>query len=185
LKLLQRGDPTAAKPLWDAYFSRLVALARARIKAAHCGMADEQDVALSAINSFFDGAVAGRFPRLNNRDDLWQILFVITTRKAIGLVRHETCAIRGGGHVGSLTGESGDEESAPATAQPTPEEIAEVSEQCDRLLELLGSANLRNVAVWKMEGYTNAEIGAKLGRSVATVERKLAAIRTIWRREAK
>jgi DNA-binding CsgD family transcriptional regulator len=31
-----------------------------------------------------------------------------------------------------------------------------------------------------MEGYTNEEIAGKLGRSIPTVERKLAAIRTIW-----
>jgi DNA-binding CsgD family transcriptional regulator len=42
---------------------------------------------------------------------------------------------------------------------------------------------LRDVAVWKMEGYTNEEIAGQLGRSVPTVERKLASIRKIWERE--
>jgi hypothetical protein len=49
-----------------------------------------------------------------------------------------------------------------------------------RLLEWLGDATLRDVAVWKMQGHTNREIGAKLDRSVATVELKLALIRKTW-----
>ena len=40
------------------------------------------------------------------------------------------------------------------------------------------------MAMWKMEGYTNDEIAAKLGVSVATVERKLARIRATWARGA-
>jgi DNA-binding CsgD family transcriptional regulator len=44
----------------------------------------------------------------------------------------------------------------------------------------LDSEVLRSVAVWKMEGYSNAEIAAKLGRSECTVERKLNLIRQIW-----
>jgi hypothetical protein len=83
-------DPAAAKPLWDRYFTRLVGLARARLRAVPRGAADEEDVALSAFDSFCKAAAEGRFPRLDDRDDLWQVLFVLTTRKAIGLVRHVT-----------------------------------------------------------------------------------------------
>ena len=35
-------------------------------------LADEEDVALSAFDSFCRGAEQGRFPRLDDRDDLWQ-----------------------------------------------------------------------------------------------------------------
>ena len=85
---LKAGDPAAAKPLWDAYFARLVVLARARLRGAPRAAADEEDVALSAFDSFCRGAGEGRFPRLDDRDDLWQVLFLLTTRKAVGLVRH-------------------------------------------------------------------------------------------------
>jgi DNA-directed RNA polymerase specialized sigma24 family protein len=36
------------------------------------------------------------------------------------------------------------------------------------------------VAVWKMEGYSNAEIAAKLPCVERTVERKLKLIRSLW-----
>jgi len=56
-------------------------------------------VALSAFDSFCRGAEKGRFPRLEDRDDLWQLLFMITTRKAADLVQHERRQKRGGGLV--------------------------------------------------------------------------------------
>jgi DNA-directed RNA polymerase specialized sigma24 family protein len=39
---------------------------------------------------------------------------------------------------------------------------------------------LRSVATYKLEGYTNDEIAARLGCVTSTVERKLARIRGQW-----
>ena len=52
---------------------------------------------------------------------------------------------------------------------------------CQRLLDLLETDELRQVAVWKLVGHTNEAIAAKLGRSVATIERTLSHIRETWR----
>jgi DNA-directed RNA polymerase specialized sigma24 family protein len=185
LERLKAGDPSAAKPLWDGYFARLVALARARLRSLPRAAADEEDVALSAFDSFCRGAAAGRFPRLDDRDDLWQVLFVITTRKAIGLLRYKTRAKRGG-QAARAPGGPGTDSTADALAGlaaegPSPAVVAEVTEECARLLGLLGDGQLRQVAIWKMEGYTNEEIAGMLDRSVPTVERRLAAIRSIWK----
>ena len=59
-------------------------------------MADEEDAALDAFNSFLAGVVRGRFPQLNDRDDLWRLLVVLTVRKAIGQRRDLTRQKRGG-----------------------------------------------------------------------------------------
>jgi DNA-directed RNA polymerase specialized sigma24 family protein len=187
LEQLKAGDLEAARPLWEGYFTRLVALARARLKTFPRAAADEEDVALSAFDSFCRGASAGRFPRLNDRDDLWQLLFVITTRKAIGLVRHATCEKRGG-NAAFISSRTAIDPMPNAldhvtAAGPSPELAAEVAEECARLLDQLNDGQLRQVAIWKMEGYTNEEIAGNIQRSVPTVERKLAAIRTIWERE--
>jgi hypothetical protein len=64
--------------------------------------------------------------------------------------------------------------------EPTPEFAAQVAEECRRLLDLLGDETLRQVAVWKMEGYTNDEIAGRLSCSRRTVTLKLEAIRIIW-----
>lgn len=186
---LKTGDPEAARALWEGYFRRLVTLARDRLRGRPRGAADEEDVALSAFDSFFRGAGAGRFPRLDDRSDLWRVLVAITARKAIDLARHEGRGKRGGGRVASGSsaapdGSDPDLLAGVAGPEPTPEFAAEVAEECGRLLELLGDGELRSVAVWKMEGFTNQEIADRLGRSVPTVERKLAAIRVVWERGA-
>ncbi len=56
-------------------------------------------------------------------------------------------------------------------------------DECRRLLALLGDGELSRLAIWKMEGFTSAEIAVKMSRSIPTVERKLALIRTRWERE--
>jgi DNA-directed RNA polymerase specialized sigma24 family protein len=187
LEQLRSGDPAAAKALWDGYFARLVALARGRLRAIPRGLGDEEDVALAAFDSFCRAAQAGRFPRLDDRDDLWQVLLVLTDRKAANLIRHETRERRGGGAARVPTAGAADSISdalaSAVAAGPTPDVVAETSEACARLLGLLTGADLRAVAVWKLEGYTNEEIAGKLGRSIPTVERKLATIRAIWERE--
>src|ERR1700751_1878035 len=86
---LRKGGSVAARKLWEGYFHRLVELARKRLGALPRAAADEEDVALSAFDSFCQGAAQGRFPRLNDRDDLWQVLFLLTQRKAIDLIQHQ------------------------------------------------------------------------------------------------
>ena len=62
---------------------------------------------------------------------------------------------------------------------PTPEGAAQPAEAFQRLLERLGSDELRAIAVWKLEGYSNAEVAARLGCAAVSVERRLRLIRKI------
>jgi DNA-directed RNA polymerase specialized sigma24 family protein len=178
--MLKDGQREAAQRLWEIYFGRLVHLARSRLRCASVRVTDEEDVALSAFDSFYRRAENGRFPRLHDRDDLWQLLFVLTVRKAINLVHYQGRKSRGGGRVQSLAdlGDLGADEILGA--EPSPELAAQMTEECQRLLERLGDVTLRSVALWKMEGYTNGEIAARLGCVEQTVERKLRAIRSAW-----
>jgi DNA-directed RNA polymerase specialized sigma24 family protein len=175
---LKAGRRDAAQPLWERYYRRLVLLARARLANAPRRAADEEDVALSAFDSFCRGAEQGRFPRLDDRDDLWQVLVMITVRKAANLCEHERRQKRGGGEVrgDSALAAVGD----VVGDEPTPSFACEVAEQCRRLLDALGDDTLRAVAVGKLEGYTNPELAERLGCSLAAVERKLNRIRLIW-----
>ena len=148
--------------------------------------ADEEDLALSAFASFCHAAKEGRFPDLSDRDGLWRILITITAEKAIDQARHDGRAKRGGGRV---RGESAfDHPSPPSRARgleqvigdsPTPEFAAIMADQCDHLLGQLND-DLRQVAVAKMEDYTNEEIADRLDCSLSTVERSLRLIRRIW-----
>src|SRR3954469_1199717 len=86
---LKEGEGEAVQRLWEGYFRRLVGLVRAKLRSAPRRAADEEDVALSAFDSFCRGAEQGRFPKLEDRDDLWQLLVLIASRKAANLVKHE------------------------------------------------------------------------------------------------
>lgn len=67
--------------------------------------------------------------------------------------------------------------------EPTPEFAAQVAEEFQALLNRLTSDELRQVALWKLEGYTNEEIAQKLNVIVRTVERRLWTIRQLWEQE--
>lgn len=144
IERLKAGESTAAEPLFAAYFQRLVELARRHLRGLRGATADEEDVALSAFDTFCRAAEAGRFPRLEDRDDLWQLLLMITARKAVDLRRRESRAKRGGGKVIPASALADDpEEAADAFAavmgrEPTPELAVQAAEECRRLLQQLG-----------------------------------------------
>jgi DNA-directed RNA polymerase specialized sigma24 family protein len=187
LHQLTAGDQGAARHLWERYFHRLVGLARKKLGNFPRRAADEEDVALSAFKSFCRGAEQGRFPELTDRDNLWPLLVVLTARKAGDLIAHQNRQKRGGG---AIRGESGFHAPDASEAsrgieqilgqEPTPEFALQVADQYERLLTLLEDDQLRAVARWKVEGYTNAEIAGKLGIVERSVERKLHTIRRIW-----
>lgn len=181
--MLKRGDHAAAEALWDSYIHRLVALARVRLGGMPRRAADEEDVALSAFDSFCRRAEAGQFARLSDRDDLWQLLVLITERKAINLMRREGRKSRGEGRVVPFSEVEGHGPNDIADPGPTPEFAAQVVDEFRELLRRLGDDSLVSVALAKMEGYTNKQIADRLGCIEQTVERKLRSIRRIWSAE--
>jgi DNA-directed RNA polymerase specialized sigma24 family protein len=180
---LRGGDHQAAAALWQHYFARLVELARGQLRGAPRRAADEEDVALSAFDSFCRGAGAGRFPQLADRDSLWRLLVVLTARKAAHLKRDAGRQKRGGGLEAPAAGAGPDLEQV-LDAGPTPEFAAEMAEEAQRLLDGLGDQELRTVALWKMEGYSNEEIAQRLDCGLRSVGRNLRVIRAIWAQEA-
>ena len=188
---LSDNDPLAAQRLWERYYERLVRLAHRKLGDANRRISDEEDVALSAFHSFCQGAAAGRFPRLDDREDLWRLLVTITARKASAHIKREHRQKRGGGLV---QGESaflprGDAASGAGIDQvlghePTPALAAQVAEQFQHLLDCLGDESLRRIAIYKLQGYTNEEIAGEIDCALRTVKRRLAQIRDVWQQEA-
>ena len=192
IEQLAEGDDQAAQRLWEAYYRRLVGLVRQKLAASPRRVADEEDVVLSAFNSFCRRAAEGKFPELADRDGLWKLLMTITCRKAVAHLRHNHRRKRGGGVVRGESVFAGTDKSGSqgqngihqvAAPEPTPEFAAEVAEQCEVLLEQLDEGQLRQVAMMKLEGYSNKEIATELNCSVATIERKLARIRKKWEKK--
>ena len=149
-------------------------------------MADEEDAALSAFDSFCRGAAAGRFPQLADRDGLWRLLVVITLHKVMGQIGRQAAQKRGGGKLVSEQAVTGGDpiEGAGldnlAGSEPSPELAALVIDEYRRLRDALASDELRQVLDLRLQGHTRAEIAEILGCTARTVWRKLEIIREAW-----
>src|SRR3954452_21837621 len=177
---LSAGNDDVAQHLWERYFARMVELARNKLRASVSRAADEEDVALSAFHSFFRAASEQRFPRLANRDDLWQVLVMLTARKAIDQRKYESRKKRADAATKSL-----DEAALDSVigADPDPAFAALVADEFRALLERLDDPQLKMIAIRKLEGSTNDEIAAELDCTVRTIGRRLAMIRDLWEGE--
>ena len=129
--------------------------ARARLRTSgrrgRDAASDEEDAALSAFDSLCAGLARGQFPQLADRDDLWRLLVVITTRKVQAQSRRQLRQKRGGGKVQPACDvdepDSDDDLLARAVgSEPTPEFAAMVAEEYRLLIARLGDDVLRKVA---------------------------------------
>ncbi len=187
LNQFKEGQTDAVQPLWNAYFTKMVTLARTKLGTAPRVALDEEDVVASAFFSFCEGVKDGRFPKLDSRDDLWSILFTIVVAKSASHARFEGRQKRGSGKVIHASSTEGDNSAADlladlASLEPTADEAAIMVEDLKALLDGLGDSILQKVAIWKMDGYTNREIANLLNKSEPTIERKLKIIRETWKR---
>jgi RNA polymerase sigma factor (sigma-70 family) len=183
------GDDAAAQALWERYWGRLVQLARQKLPAHVKRAFDEEDVAHSALRCFLRGMAQDRYPQLNDRHGLWNLLVVITARKARAYLTRQNRQKRGGGAVLGETAFVSPTDDAQGIdqvigAEPSPEFAAQVAEECQRLLDQLDDATLKTIALLKMEGHTVDEIAAQLGSTKRTIERRLHIIRKTWEQSA-
>jgi RNA polymerase sigma factor (sigma-70 family) len=188
---LNAGDATAVERIFDRYFSQVVELARRNLRKSRRRAADEEDVAMEAMGSFFRGASQGRFSRLRDRDDLWRLLATLTIRKAAAQLRREGRQKRGAGRVRgeSVFLQAADRKGTQCLEDaqgfdPTPELVATMIENFQRLLDRLPDETLQAVALYRLQGFTHREIANKIGRVPETVNRKLRRIREIWSEES-
>jgi RNA polymerase sigma factor (sigma-70 family) len=176
MRAVQEGSSSAVRPLLAAYFDRLVQLARKRLQNLPGLGGYDEDLALRSFHSVYQRLRdPGRPLDLADRDDLWRLLATRTISRAIDLIRrHRPQEV------------PGDQDLTPLlTREPTPEEAAEVADECRRLLDLLDEPQLRQIALWKVEGYTNEEIAVRLDCVPRTIERKVSRIRLLWKHELK
>jgi RNA polymerase sigma factor (sigma-70 family) len=176
IRAAQHDRSSAVGPLLAVYFERLVQLARKRLQNLP-GMANyDEDLALRSFYSVYRRVRDPERPlQLAGRDDLWRLLATRTISRAIDLIRrHRPEEVAGAYDAEQLL-----------TREPTPEEVAATSDECRRLLDLLEDPELRQIALWKVEGFTNEEIAARLDCVPRTIERKVSRIRLLWKHELK
>lgn len=179
IDLVKQGDSDAADRLWQRYFERLVGSVRGNLRGQNRRVSDEEDIVVSVFESFYRAAQNGRFPDLSDRDDLWRLLLKMSARKIIDKRRHDRRQRRGNGvHVQSLDRNRDEGEIIQVIGdEPTPEMILIMEESMEQLFAHLGVGQLQEIAVAKLEGYSNAEIAERFDCSERTIERRLHLIR--------
>jgi DNA-directed RNA polymerase specialized sigma24 family protein len=174
IRAVQDGSSSAVRPLLSVYFGRLVRLAHKRLRNLPGLGGYDEDLALRSFQSVCQRlGDPARSLEMAGRDDLWRLLAARTISRAIDLIRrYRPTRVLGAGDVAQLL-----------TREPTPDEAALVADECRRLLDLLKEPELRQIALWKVEGYTHEEIAARLDCVPRTIERKVSRIRLLWKHE--
>jgi RNA polymerase sigma-70 factor (ECF subfamily) len=178
-----RERDEAARIIWERFATRLQALVRRHLDNRVRRREDEQDILQSMYASFCSGQRAGKTSPAS-RDELWKLLVRITMCKVVNTAHRHLAARR------DVRRERGGSERAGSgaaafprwmldhvdRAQPSPEDKVVVIEEIDRLLRGLPE-DLRRIVLWKLDGFTNAEIACMIGRTVRCVELKMQWIR--------
>ena len=185
---LKAGEQESVEKLWRFYFQKLQRLVARKLPFHAKRVFDEEDVALSAFQSFLAGVYEGRFPQMEDRENLWRVLALIAARKAQAYLRHNNRQKRGGGKlVGESVLKSADGAVVGmdllASDDVDPEFAAQFVDECDRLLDLLANDDLRAIALLKMKGHTIDEIAQTTTCTKRAVQRRLEIIRRTWKEE--
>ena len=188
IQLLRSGDATerdlAARLIWRRYFHDLLELARNNLNKRIRRREDEEDVLQSMYKSFCLRQQRGEFD-LAGRDALWSLLVTITLRKARNAAKKQAREKRDVAREQTISDR--DESESPHwaleqmdAAGPSPAEATLLNEALERRLEALADPELRQIALWRLEGYTNREIAARLDCTERAVERRMERIRSKW-----
>lgn len=189
LKQLKSGDASATNELFQVYFSRLAGLARTFLPPHRRRTADEEDLAIQVMASFFEDATGAQMPELRSRHDVWRMLARRLQQRASNQRRDDARQKRGGGMVG---GESvfmqkdgawdpnGIHQVAKKEDCATEEQLVELERLNSQLIDNLDDPVLKDIAVRILQGETPEQIAISIGRSRATIYRKMERIREAW-----
>ena len=169
---LRAGDEDAATAIFNRYVRRLVGLARSRLDTLTLAKVDPEEVANSALRSFFRAYAGGKF-ELEGWDSLWEVLLVITLRKCGRRIEYFRAQRRNVRQEVQPPPGPDDTASWEAIArEPTPEEAAMLNETVEQVLQSLHERE-RPILVLALQGYSLPEISEQIHRTERTVYRTL------------
>lgn len=177
----------AAQAIWQRYCDLLLDLACRNLDRRLRRRVEADDVVQHMFKSFFLRQQRGQY-HLADRNDLLRLLMRMTLNKARSAAAREARQrrdYRRDQPAAAADVQNGEDDNwlfeLAERGEPTPAEAAALAEDTERWLLKLPD-DLRRIALWKLEGYTNEEIAAlpETACTLRTVERKLRLIRAIW-----
>jgi RNA polymerase sigma-70 factor, ECF subfamily len=172
---LTTGDQEAVRVFCERYGPMLQEVADRHLAAGLRRRVGPESVCQSACLTFLRRAKAGEF-RIEDKDDLWRLVFAITLSKVREKARYHRRQKRSIDREHSLDAMSGSPgekpQFDPVDSRPTSMEAAEFEEQFDLLMSDLNEEE-RKLTDLKLQQYTNDEIANRMGCSERTVRRIL------------
>lgn len=189
IERLRDGDSEAKEVIFRQHFEQLVRYARKRLKGLPSRERDEEDVALSVLDTFMRRINDGQYTWVADRQDLWRALYDVAAKRVAKEFRRQLAQKRGGGKVhtesvfdapeGADSGVGG----IANHADPRQEFADQLAESCSELFAQLRrqpkGEELVAVAQHRLANYTVQEVADKLDISKATVERRLDLARSV------
>lgn len=154
--LLRQGDAGAHREVVEKFLGRLTTLARKHIGSRMASRVDEEEVALSALRTFFVRVKDGRLV-VRDEDDLCKLLVTITAHKTLHRVAFHKAAKRDPGKEAEHGPHCQERLLAVMDRELGPDEQAEFNEQLEHLLARL-SPTERKIVELRILGHSNQEI---------------------------
>jgi RNA polymerase sigma-70 factor (ECF subfamily) len=174
---LRAGDDDAAAEVYNRFIPRLIGLIHRRLDRRLRSNVDPEDVAQSVFRSFFVRNAGGQF-NLASWDSLMGVLTIITIRKCSRRARYFRAARRNMQREVRIT--AGADESGKgwqvADNDERPSEKVIMAEIVERLMDGLDTTE-QPILLLSLQGFTVAEISARVERTERTVQRVLQRLR--------
>lgn len=180
LKLLQVGERDAARQIWNRLYPKLLKTASRHFRRNSDPATSAEDIVQSSFRNVFQGVIGGKHPRLANRDELWNLLFVSAINRIRSHYRALNAQKRPVYHREPL--EALDESLLAELMNP--EALVDLSDFVEYLFRRLDqedpSGELRRIASMHLDGHSSAWIAKTLRQRKYKVLQKIHWIRILW-----
>jgi DNA-directed RNA polymerase specialized sigma24 family protein len=191
ISAMRQGDPEAIRRLVERYFGKLRKLSQERIRRGAPIFEDGEDIAIQVLTSVCQKVEEGKYPDLQNRDDLWYLMIFVAHRLVIDRRRsRKNLSLQSPVDLEPIPREETLEGALEAIDNDMDTFLAEDAESDFQLLEIIDCWQemirqikdpvAKKVAQLKLEGHSNREIAALLDIVPRTVERKSELIEQRW-----
>ena len=178
LSQLQAGQAQAAEPIWKRYQEKLVSIATQQLVESPDRSVDGEDLVQNSFGNVCLAVQNGKYPDIDNREDLWGLLYIATVNRVREHYRELRALKRS--HISSS---QAIDPSILADLQ-TPFAEAQTADLIEYLLSRLDledpSHLLRQIALLYLDDHSASSIAKRLRKRKTSVLISLRLIRSIW-----
>lgn len=179
----RQGDPVAIEEIVSRYLARVANCAQSMLAADEQRIRDGQDIATDVLMKMASELSSGQHQQLRDRNDLWVLLISIVNEQVVQN-RNDWQQRNGVPQELTLTDYLShcDQDLELLLSKGNKYgSLQAILDRMDDLIALVKDQQSKEVALLKLQGYSNRDIGARLGLVAKTVDRKVSKIISRWK----